>query len=69
MTDTSVNFDRAAAVYDSTRGLPPAAERELIDVLAGELSNRGSCLEVGVGTGRPGIEDGPLVCVHAAIGS
>ena len=52
MTDTSVNFDRAAAVYDSTRGLPPAAERELIDVLAGELSNRGSCLEVGVGTGR-----------------
>ena len=52
MPETSINFDRAAAVYDSTRGLPAAAQRELIDVLAAELGNRGSCLEVGVGTGR-----------------
>jgi SAM-dependent methyltransferase len=52
VTEASVNFDRAAAVYDSTRRLPPAAERELINVLAAELGDRGSCLEVGVGTGR-----------------
>ena len=52
MTGTSVNFDRAATVYDSTRTLPDASETALIDAIADELAGRGSCLEVGVGTGR-----------------
>jgi len=52
MAEVSVNFDRAAAVYDATRGFPPETEAELADILATELSGRIRCLEIGVGTGR-----------------
>jgi SAM-dependent methyltransferase len=52
MAEVSVNFDRAAAVYDATRGFPPETEAELADIVATELSGRIRCLEIGVGTGR-----------------
>jgi SAM-dependent methyltransferase len=52
VTATSINFDRAAAEYDATRGLPGDTERELTDLLAVELRDRSRCLEIGVGTGR-----------------
>src|SRR5437870_1867562 len=55
MPASSVNFDRAAAVYDATRGFPAETERELAVILADELRDRGSCLEIGVGTGRMAI--------------
>jgi SAM-dependent methyltransferase len=55
MPASSVNFDRAAAVYDATRGFPAETERELAVILAAELRDRGSCLEIGVGTGRMAI--------------
>lgn len=47
-------FDRAVSFYDRTRGLPPAAEAALADVLrAGTPLRPGSrVLELGVGTGR-----------------
>src|SRR5207245_4904067 len=48
----SVNFDRAAARYDATRGFPPETEAEVAALLAAELAGRGRCLEIGVGTGR-----------------
>jgi SAM-dependent methyltransferase len=44
-----VCFDRAADVYDTTRR---AAQPEVIQVLAEELSDCSSVLEVGIGTGR-----------------
>jgi ubiquinone/menaquinone biosynthesis C-methylase UbiE len=47
-----VSFDRAAGYYDATRSLPERVRDELADVLAAELAGRGTCLEVGVGTGR-----------------
>ena len=52
MAQASVNFDRAAALYDATRGFPPETEAELTALLAAELAGRGRCLEIGVGTGR-----------------
>ena len=42
-------FDRAADVYDTTRR---AAQPEVIEALAEELSDCSSVLEVGIGTGR-----------------
>ena len=44
-------FDRAVEYYDRTRGLSEEASREMVALLAGELQDRGRCLEVGVGTG------------------
>ena len=48
----SRSFDRAASYYDATRGLPAAAAAEMTALLAAELTGRGACLEIGVGTGR-----------------
>jgi ubiquinone/menaquinone biosynthesis C-methylase UbiE len=48
----SRSFDRAAPFYDRTRGLPARASARVTEILTGELSGRGDCLEVGVGTGR-----------------
>jgi SAM-dependent methyltransferase len=48
----SVSFDRAAAYYDETRGLPDDAMAELTTLLAGALDGRRRVLEIGVGTGR-----------------
>jgi ubiquinone/menaquinone biosynthesis C-methylase UbiE len=47
----SVPFDRAVEYYDRTRGLSEATSREMVVLLTAELRGRGSCLEVGVGTG------------------
>jgi ubiquinone/menaquinone biosynthesis C-methylase UbiE len=47
----SVPFDRAVEYYDRTRGMSETATREMVGILRAELAGRGSCLEVGVGTG------------------
>ncbi len=49
------SFDRVAHVYDETRGLPPAAEREIAAGLARmmrDVTPAPLALEVGIGTGR-----------------
>jgi SAM-dependent methyltransferase len=48
----SIVFDRAADYYDDTRRLSPETQAAVMEQLAGELTDRGRCLEVGVGTGR-----------------
>jgi len=48
----STSFDRAAAYYDETRGLPDDAVREQTVLLRNELRGRGRALEIGVGTGQ-----------------
>jgi SAM-dependent methyltransferase len=48
----SVAFDRAAAYYDQTRGLPEDGARRQTDLLIEELASSGPVLEVGVGTGQ-----------------
>ncbi len=48
----SRSFDRAAPFYDRTRGLPAEATARVTELLVGELTGRGRCLEIGVGTGR-----------------
>jgi SAM-dependent methyltransferase len=47
----SVRFDRAAEFYDRTRGSSPEATRATVELLAGELTGRRRCVEIGVGTG------------------
>lgn len=52
---TSVNFDSAAATYESTRGFPPGIGQPVGKALAewiGPLTSEVRILEVGVGTGR-----------------
>jgi SAM-dependent methyltransferase len=49
---STCSFDRAAGFYDATRGLPDDVRDTLADTLAAELTGRGTCLEIGVGTGR-----------------
>ena len=48
----SIAFDRAAEYYDRTRGLSEEGMRKTVELLAGELRDRGPVLEVGVGTGQ-----------------
>jgi ubiquinone/menaquinone biosynthesis C-methylase UbiE len=48
----SIAFDRVAADYDRTRGLPPGAMGKVVSLLAAELREHQPCLEIGVGTGR-----------------
>jgi SAM-dependent methyltransferase len=48
----SVNFDRAAAYYDATRGIGEEAMARTVELLLPELAHRGRVLEVGVGTGQ-----------------
>jgi len=52
----SVPFDRAVEYYDRTRALPGEAHSRVIDVVVAELAERGRTLEVGVGTGRIGLD-------------
>jgi ubiquinone/menaquinone biosynthesis C-methylase UbiE len=52
----SVPFDRAVEYYDRTRALPGRAHQQVIDVLATELAGRGPVVEIGVGTGRIGLD-------------
>jgi SAM-dependent methyltransferase len=50
----SINFDRAASIYDATRKLPDATSRKITDGLLREIRAAGASrvLEVGIGTGR-----------------
>jgi ubiquinone/menaquinone biosynthesis C-methylase UbiE len=48
----SVSFDRAADYYDATRGLDPDLTNQVVQLLTDEMSGRGPCLEIGIGTGR-----------------
>lgn len=51
----SVNFDPAAATYESTRGFPPGIGQRVGKALAewiGPLTPNARILEIGVGTGR-----------------
>ena len=48
----SISFDRAAEYYDQTRGLPDRLMAELMPRLVAALPRHGTCLEIGIGTGR-----------------
>ena len=54
-TPASIPFDRAAEVYDRTRRLTPEASVATTDLLSAELGDRGTALEIGVGTGLIGL--------------
>ena len=54
-TPVSIPFDRAAEVYDRTRRLTPEASAATTDLLTAELGDRGTALEIGVGTGLIGL--------------
>lgn len=47
-----IPFDCAAEFFDSTRGPPENAMRQLVKTLTSELKGYGSILDAGVGTGR-----------------
>ncbi len=51
-TPLAIPFDRVAGAYDSTRGLSPEIMTRIIDSMQDVLSNCGTVLDVGVGTGR-----------------
>jgi SAM-dependent methyltransferase len=51
-----VAFDQAVEYYDRTRALPRGAHQQVIDLVAAELAGRGPVLEIGVGTGRIGLD-------------
>jgi ubiquinone/menaquinone biosynthesis C-methylase UbiE len=50
----SVNFDRAIAFYDQTRGFPPGAEGTAVQLIAqaGAMTPDTKAVEIGIGTGR-----------------
>jgi ubiquinone/menaquinone biosynthesis C-methylase UbiE len=48
----SLVFDRAVDYYDRTRGLSEATMEHIVRTISPELVGRGSCLEIGIGTGR-----------------
>jgi len=60
----SVNFDRAAAYYDETRGIGDVAMARTVELLLPELAHRGHVLEVGVGTGQMAL---PLRAAGASV--
>ena len=47
-----VSFDRAADIYDQTRGFPPGVAEQVAASAAGRLRPEDRLLEIGVGTGR-----------------
>jgi SAM-dependent methyltransferase len=55
-TPRSIAFDPAVEYYDETRAQQPATQAAIIAQLVGELRGRGRCLEVGIGTGRIGLD-------------
>jgi SAM-dependent methyltransferase len=54
METAYIPFDRAANIYDATRGFPAGEERAVAALIAqaGNLRKQSRVLEVGVGTGR-----------------
>lgn len=58
----SIAFDRAVEYYDRTRALPDDVVARQRDLLHTELRDRGTVVEVGVGTGRVAVTlDVPIV--------
>ncbi|HEV3472380.1 MAG TPA: class I SAM-dependent methyltransferase, partial [Actinomycetota bacterium] len=47
----SLTFDRAVEFYDKTRGLPDDVMEQVLALLTSRLRG-GTCIEIGVGTGR-----------------
>jgi ubiquinone/menaquinone biosynthesis C-methylase UbiE len=52
MTNHSLSFDRAADIYDQTRGHPPIVSEQVADSLIAVLNPSPRLLEIGIGTGR-----------------
>lgn len=48
----SVSFDRAADIYDATRGFPPGISELVADAALEIIGTQAQVLEVGIGTGR-----------------
>jgi len=48
----SIAFDRAADIYDETRGFPPGVAELVADAALDIIGPGGQVLEVGIGTGR-----------------
>jgi SAM-dependent methyltransferase len=48
----SIAFDRAAAYYDQTRGVPPGVADRVADLVEAAAGSAARLVEVGVGTGR-----------------
>lgn len=52
MSATSVSFDRAAHLYDETRGFPPGIGEQVAEAASDLIGHAARVLEVGIGTGR-----------------
>ena len=50
--DSSVVYDKIADRYDATRGYTDAGSAHMVEMLSAELRERGSVIEIGVGTGQ-----------------
>ncbi len=63
MTSTPINFDRAVAFYDATRGFPPEIEQQVGAFIArhAALHPHAQVLEIGIGTGRVALPLAPQV--------
>jgi SAM-dependent methyltransferase len=65
----SIKFDRAAGIYDATRGFPPGIDVRVAELFAraGGLSRASRVLEIGVGTGRIAMPLAPHVGSYVGI--
>jgi SAM-dependent methyltransferase len=62
LSPDSIPFDQAAEYYDRTRALPDEVVEQQARLLTTELRDRGTVLEIGIGTGRVATTiDVPLV--------
>jgi SAM-dependent methyltransferase len=63
MPGERISFDRAADIYDETRGFPPGEESPSVALLAtaGRLTQVSRILEIGIGTGRIALPLAPYV--------
>jgi demethylmenaquinone methyltransferase/2-methoxy-6-polyprenyl-1,4-benzoquinol methylase len=68
MSSGSISFDRAVEYYDRTRALPPDIADRQVAVVMPELRERGTVLEIGVGTGRIAVTlDLPIVGLDLSV--
>ncbi len=63
MSENSIAFDRAAEIYDGTRGFPPGIENQATELIAkvGHFTPTTRVLEIGIGTGRIALPLAPHV--------